>query len=77
MKKNLNNFYLCVICFLAIACASLLGCYMSAHDGYKRLYLERNGLQNQVYELQRQNESLQYDIEHPSEKILPIYAVVR
>jgi len=77
MKKNLNNFYLCVICFLSVACVTLFATLVSANAGYKRLYIERNNLQNQVYELERQNESLQYEIENPRAKIAPSFAAVR
>lgn len=62
---------------LAIAAFTLLCCFLSAADGYNRLYLERNDLQNQVYELERQNKSLQYEIENPRVKIEPSFAAVR
>lgn len=76
MKKLVYSLsVLCVI--LAVACFTLLCCYLCACDGYNRLYLERNNLQNQVYELKRQNESLQYEIENPRVKIEPSFAAVR
>ena len=64
MKKNehLINFLVCVVCVLSIACVSLFAVLVSANDGHKRLLIERNGLQNQVYELQKQNEWLKSDL---------------
>jgi len=58
MKKNEKYFYVCIIIVLAIATASLAGCYMSACDGYKRVIYERNGLQNKVYNLEQENSYL-------------------
>ena len=76
MKKLIYSLsLLCVL--LAIATFALLCCYLAAADGYNRLYLERNNLQNQVYELERQNKSLQYEIENPRAKIAPSFATVR
>ena len=76
MKKLIYS--LSVLCMvLAIAAFTLLCCYLAAADGYNRLYLERNDLQNQVYELERQNKSLQYEIENPRVKIEPSFAAVR
>ena len=76
MKKLIYSLsLLCVL--LAIAAFTLLCCYLSAADGYNRLYLERNNLQNQVYELERQNKSLQYEIENPRVKIEPSFVAVR
>lgn len=76
MKKLIYSLsLLCVL--LAIAAFTLLCCYLAAADGYNRLYLERNNLQNQVYELERQNKSLQYEIENPRVKIEPGFATVR
>lgn len=62
---------------LAIAAFTLLFCYLAAADGYNRLYMERNDLQNQVNVLQRQNAALQYEIENPRVKIEPSFAAVR
>ena len=76
MKKLIYSLsVLCVV--LALATFTLLCCYLSAADGYNRLYLERNDLQNQVNVLQRQNAALQYEIENPLVKIEPSFAAVR
>ncbi len=76
MKKLIYSLsLLCVL--LAIAAFTLLCCYLSAADGYNRLYLERNDLQNQVNVLERQNAALQYEIENPRAKIAPSFATVR
>lgn len=63
MKKSEKYFYVCVIIVLAIATASLAGCYMSACDGYKRVIYERNGLQNKVYNLEQENSYLRLKAE--------------
>lgn len=63
MEKKEKYFYVCVIIVLAIATASLAGCYMSACDGYKRVIYERNGLQNKVYNLEQENSYLRLKAE--------------
>lgn len=75
MKKTLNNFYLCVICFLSIACVTLFAVLVSANAGYKRLYIERNNLLNQVDELERENESLKLD--NPRYKLPQTWAMMK
>ena len=75
MKKNLNNFYLCVICVLSIACVTLSAVLVSANAGYKRLYIERNNLLNQVDELERENESLKLD--NPRYKLPQTWAMMK
>lgn len=74
MKKLIYSLsVLCVL--LAIAAFTLLCCYLSAADGYARLYLERNNALNQVEQLQRENDYLQWEIEHPSKNLVSFAAV--
>lgn len=74
MKKLIYSLsVLCVL--LAIAAFTLLCCYLSAADGYARLYLERNNALNQVEQLQRENDCLQWEIEHPSKNLVSFAAV--
>ena len=74
MKKLIYSLsVLCVI--LALAAFTLLCCYLCAADGYSRLYLERNDALNQVYVLEKQNDSLRWEIEHPRKNLVSFAAV--
>lgn len=74
MKKLIYSLsVLCVV--LALAAFTLLCCYLSAADGYARLYLERNDALNQVEQLQRENDCLQWEIEHPRKNLVSFAAV--
>ena len=69
MKKLVYSLsVLCVI--LALAAFTLLCCYLCACDGYNRVCIERNAALNNVEELKRENDCLQWEIEHPRKSIV-------
>lgn len=62
MKKIVYSLsMLCVL--LAIACFTLVCLYLCACDGYSRVCMERNTALNQVEELKRENDYLQWQVE--------------
>ena len=69
MKKLVYSLsVLCVI--LAVACFTLLCCYLCACDGYSRVCIERNAALNNVEKLKRENRFLRYEIEHPRKNLV-------
>lgn len=74
MKKLIYSLsVLCVL--LALATFTLLCCYLSAADGYNRLYRQRNELANRVDELERENQSLKLD--NPRYRIDQTWAMMK
>lgn len=62
MKKIVYSLsVLCVI--LALACFTLLCLYLCASDGYNNACMERNAALNQVEELKKQNDFLQWQVD--------------